>query len=414
VEELIKFKKDIDNLVADSFGGHIFFEDAKNKAFTFFMNKDLYPIKLSDFGDFQFRVGMRNKNDSQQDEDLNDMINIFKCLNNRLKYQIEFTAKLTDRLLSNATISIIAERNFVAKLKAEAGISFVTKMTAMLQDLENSKGEVEKYRARNHRGKPFGVEMIVQILGNSSWDIDKSKTEKIQGVPNVIYGCMTDFSDFYTKDRTMYKLEFAFGLGSINFKILDAAGFTTKNIEPTTSLIQYLILTLLETHGTLTVKDVTSLLGYSSEEIIAYEANNLIFNPSINRTRDRNIGFITTNAEEKKDIAPQHTITLNKNFKPTNLKPNTVPMKIKRIIAPNAPDFELINQRIIVDAAVIRIMKGRIGQKTTHQNIVSEVSKQVTLFTAQPPFIKERLESLLEKEFIKRNVNDFNCYEYAA
>lgn len=59
-------------------------------------------------------------------------------------------------------------------------------------------------------------------------------------------------------------------------------------------------------------------------------------------------------------------------------------------------------------------MKGRIGQKTTHAFLVSEVAKQIDLFQAQPPQVKERIECLIEKQIIKRNESDRNCYEYVA
>ena len=59
-------------------------------------------------------------------------------------------------------------------------------------------------------------------------------------------------------------------------------------------------------------------------------------------------------------------------------------------------------------------MKGRIGQKTTHQTLVTEVAKQIELFQAQPPQIKERIEALIEKGILKRADNDRNCYEYVA
>ena len=80
-------------LLKESFDSHIVFEDAKNKAFTFFMNKDFYPTKLSEFCDIEFRMGLKNKNESQIEDNLNDIINIFKCLNNRLKFQLDFTVK---------------------------------------------------------------------------------------------------------------------------------------------------------------------------------------------------------------------------------------------------------------------------------------------------------------------------------
>jgi len=36
------------------------------------------------------------------------------------------------------------------------------------------------------------------------------------------------------------------------------------------------------------------------------------------------------------------------------------------------------------------------------------------MFTPQPPFIKERIEYLIEKSIVQRNANDFNNFEYVA
>ena len=59
-------------------------------------------------------------------------------------------------------------------------------------------------------------------------------------------------------------------------------------------------------------------------------------------------------------------------------------------------------------------MNGRIGQKTTHGFLVTETSKQIDLFTAQPAQIKERIEHLMGDNYIKRSEEDRNCYEYIA
>ena len=59
-------------------------------------------------------------------------------------------------------------------------------------------------------------------------------------------------------------------------------------------------------------------------------------------------------------------------------------------------------------------MKGRIGKETTHQLLISEVARQIELFTAQPPAIKERIEALIEKGIIRRNNYDKNLYEYIS
>jgi len=59
-------------------------------------------------------------------------------------------------------------------------------------------------------------------------------------------------------------------------------------------------------------------------------------------------------------------------------------------------------------------MKGRIGQKTTHLFLINEVARQIELFQAQPNVTKERIEALIEKEIIKRDDNDSNCYSYIS
>lgn len=71
-------------------------------------------------------------------------------------------------------------------------------------------------------------------------------------------------------------------------------------------------------------------------------------------------------------------------------------------------------QNIIVDSNVTRIMKGRIGQKTTHLFLINEVAKQIELFQAQPGLIKERIEALIDKGIIKRDESDRTCYTYIS
>ena len=64
----------------------------------------------------------------------------------------------------------------------------------------------------------------------------------------------------------------------------------------------------------------------------------------------------------------------------------------------------------ILQATLTRIMKSRIGQKTTHVWIVNETSKQIDLFRAQPLQIKENNW----KKYYERAETDRTCYEYIA
>ena len=71
-------------------------------------------------------------------------------------------------------------------------------------------------------------------------------------------------------------------------------------------------------------------------------------------------------------------------------------------------------QDILLQMTLTRIMKSRIGVKTTHVWLVGEAAKQTELFKAQPQQIKEAIEKLIEKQIMKRSDKDRTCYEYVA
>ena len=64
----------------------------------------------------------------------------------------------------------------------------------------------------------------------------------------------------------------------------------------------------------------------------------------------------------------------------------------------------------ILEALIVRIMKAR---KTLQLNaLTEEIVRQVTLFQVQPQLIKERIESLIEREYLKRDETDRNLFVY--
>ena len=63
-----------------------------------------------------------------------------------------------------------------------------------------------------------------------------------------------------------------------------------------------------------------------------------------------------------------------------------------------------------LEALIVRIMKAK---KTLHLNaLMEEIMSQVTLFQVQPNLIKERIESLIEREYLKRDDTDRNLFVY--
>lgn len=320
IPELIKLKKEIDTLVEFAFDNHLLFQDSKNKAFSYFMNKELYSKQLANFCDFEMKVGFKGAGESQIDERLNNIINLFKCLNNKLIFQIEYAKKLSDRLIQGKSLSMLAEKALISKLKAEAGVSYVNKLTSMLQDLEVSKTENDNYRANpQHKGVPHGVALNVKVLQNGAWEIEKNKFEKFE-VPKFLVNCVDDFTKFYIGRHKTHKLTWVYGLGTIELQYL----YLKKNHQSDSTLIQYCILRALETHKTLSIVKVSEVIGYN-QNLVLNEINALLYHVSFNPKKSKSCGIISSDAPDGQDLKLENEVSINKDFTVNSIKISTIP-----------------------------------------------------------------------------------------
>jgi cullin 1 len=66
----------------------------------------------------------------------------------------------------------------------------------------------------------------------------------------------------------------------------------------------------------------------------------------------------------------------------------------------------------IIEASIVRIMKSR--KTMDHNSLVSEVLSQLIHFKPEPKAIKRIIESLIERDFLERNEEHSNMYNYLA
>lgn len=63
-----------------------------------------------------------------------------------------------------------------------------------------------------------------------------------------------------------------------------------------------------------------------------------------------------------------------------------------------------------IDAAIVRIMKSR--KVLSHIHLVSEILQHLNFFVPDPRQIKQRIEMLIEKEYLRRDITDNKSYHY--
>jgi len=415
IPELISLKKEMDKLVYECFENNNDFQDVKNKAFSLFMKRDVYAKQLSNYADYCMRLGFKGKSQEEIEDTLNDIIDLFKCLNSKLVFQNEANKKMSERLIKKQNLSTLAERMFITKLKQEAGVTYVSKMQEMMNDLEKNKNETDNYKLLPHKGAPNGIKLDITVISQSAWEISKKSMEKLE-MPKYLSSCLDDFEQFYLKKHQGQKLIWCLGLSKIDIEYLY---LKHKNISVST-LPQLLSLLLLEKHEKLTLGKIAEYCGCQPATIIT-DIPGLVFNTSFNPKGAANQGIIIgTFNPQTKEFKETDEISINKNFVCSRIKISTIPLPPKKsaseIKAAELEEAQIIKryQDNILQATLTRIMKSRIGQETTHVWLVGEAAKQTDLFKAQPQQIKENIEKLIEKNVIKRNAKNRTCYDYIA
>lgn len=402
-------------MVNNNFDNNILFQEIKSKAFSSLMNKDHYAKQLAYYCDYEMKIGIKGQSEKIIDEKLNDIISVFKYVNNKMLFQYEYSKLLTDRLLLSRTQSIQAEEVFISKLKHEQGGTFVNKMISMLQDLDNSRIILEHYRLQSsHRGQPEGINFSCYILQNGAWDLDSNKYEKFI-LPTSIERCLNDFSLFYLQTKKNHKLNFIYSSGFIEFKIT----YLKKPYQSVSSLLQYVILLLLEKHenkgGRLNIKELLSLLNIQKNQL-TNEIFGLIYNPLFNPNKDKSSGILGISSNSQVEIMDNDEVWINKDFTSNSLRINTI-SNIKKIsIQEDVKDNQNLAsyQNALIDSVISKIMKRRQREDTTHVILVQMVIKEIVSFKCGMSKVKERIEALIEKGIIKRNENDNNLYEYIS
>merc|ERR1712228_693119 len=121
----------------------------------------------------------------------------------------------------------------------------------------------------------------------------------------------------------------------------------------------------------------------------------------------------------KKILLLEDTFTFNKKYKNQRVRVNIGVLDSKSSSNIKVKEKGQIPQQVLesrknrVEAAIVRIMKAR--KKLHHQQLIVEVVHQLqSRFNPDPQFIKQRVASLIEREYLERDSTDRRLYHYLA
>ena len=180
-----------------------------------------------------------------------------------------------------------------------------------------------------------------------------------------------------------------------------------------------MILLQIEKYKKLSILKIAENIG-CKVNLVLDDINGLIFNPTYNPQHLKDKGLLLGNFDENnKTFKETDEFWFNFDFNSKKSRFNTKSLfkkseqEIKKDEKDEAECIRKFNNNII-QATIARIMKSQNGKKVQHVWLINEVSKQISLFTAQPQQIKENIEKIIEKSIIARDEENPSYYIYIA
>ena len=412
----IEMRKEIEKLFSDCFD----MKDPEYNNALFMISKVAlnlkpYARKLANYINEYMTNKFKAKTEKEINDILNEIIKVFILLSNKIDFKILFEKQMSERLIRNAYLSLDTEKKLILMIRKETDSNYVYNMKEMISDLDKSRKENEQYNILKNKSLPNDLKFKSTIISYAPWNsIEKYiKTKMI--LPSFLSSFTNDFEDVYKQRHSYVKLYWLHILSKVVIKYL----WFDNKYESTSTLLQYLILLQIEKNKQISLRQIAENIG-CQVNVVLEEISGLIYNKSFNPNLERDKGLLLGNFDEKEGFKETDEVWFNFDFKNDHLRFNTMPVKIKKSEAEikKEEEIDIINnkkyQDNIMQATITRIMKSKNGKKVQHTWLINEVSNQIEYFNAQPHQIKENIEKLIEKNVIKRDEKESNCYVYLA
>jgi len=438
VRGVLTMRDRYDKIVEFSFRGEKRARKRMRESFEDFLNTDARAAScLSVYVDELLRVGLRGATEDQITQALNKIIIVFRYLSDKDIFESFYKQHLAKRLLMGRSVSDDAERAMVSQLKAECGYQFTSKLEGMFNDMRISRDMQDSYKAykRNQAsqqqgetsdsGKPIDIE--VDVLTNGYWP---SQNIPACTLPQLIQEAIDRYTKFYLEKHTGRKLSWQTSAGSAELKATfgsDPAKLQRYVLGVST--YQLCILLLFNDETSLTLGQIRSKTHIPDSELRRHLVSLCTPKHRILRKGSRGRGI----------ASDDDTFTFNPDYT-SKLKRVRIPLVKETSILKGGGDgangtgpggangsgsaaASAVNgavplkveedRRHLVEAAIVRIMKAR--KALGHNELFAEVTRQLSVrFNPSPQFVKKRIESLIEREYLERSEADHRLYSYVA
>ncbi|XP_069049886.1 cullin-4B isoform X2 [Lepisosteus oculatus] len=398
VQELLDFKDKVDHIIDICFLKNEKFVNAMKEAFETFINKrPNKPAELiAKYVDSKLRAGNKEATDEELEKMLDKIMIIFRFIYGKDVFEAFYKKDLAKRLLVGKSASVDAEKSMLSKLKHECGAAFTSKLEGMFKDMELSKDIMVQFKQYMQcQNIPGNIELTVNILTMGYWP---TYVPMEVHLPPEMVKLQEIFKTFYLGKHSGRKLQWQSTLGHCVLK----AEFKEGKKELQVSLFQTLVLLMFNEGEEFSLEDIKQATGIEDSEL-----RRTLQSLACGKAR------VLTKTPKSKDVEDGDKFTCNDDFRHKLFRIKINQIQMKETVEEQASTTERVFQdrQYQIDAAIVRIMKMR--KTLSHNLLVSEVYNQLK-FPVKPADLKKRIESLIDRDYMERDKENPNQYNYVA
>ena len=405
VPRLLALKTAADDAVKRAFDGGEPFAATAREAFEHFVNAraNKPPELIAKFVDGVLRA--QGGGGAETERALDGALGLFRHVQGKDAFEAFYKKDLAKRLLLGKSASVDAEKSMISRLKAECGAQFTAKLEGMFKDVDLSR---DLMKAHNESKKvqetkteteteTNDVESYVNVLTAGSWP---TYPRAEINLPRELERARDAFAAFYLGKHSGRKLAWLDGLGHCVLR----ARFDKGEKELCTSTFQAAVLLLFNSarDESMTAREILDASGMEDGE-----CRRTLQSLACGKHR------VLTKTPKGRDVADTDVFTVNAAFTERlfRVKINSIQLRETEADAAETNEKVFQDRQYQIDACLVRVMKTR--KSLTHQSLVSETFAQIA-FPAKPADVKKRIESLIEREYLERDRNDPQTYNYLA
>eukprot|EP01031_Cornospumella_fuschlensis_P025008 gene25008-30209_t len=423
IEEVIGLQEKMGGVLKDAFSSHPTFATTLRSSLEHVVNFNLSSLseQLARYADRILRGGGGGGGglggEGEGEGRLAAVLGVFKLLGEKDIFEAFYKKYLAKRLLQGKSASSDLERSMLSKLRAECGSNYTSKLEGMFSDVDLSlqiQANFNTHLSTLSTPAPFATpELSMLVLTQGYWPTPPAYPALL--LPAECAHMEKVFETWY---HSVYGGRKLTPLPSLSRVVVVYKRGAAYRRELEVTLGQGVVLRLWGAGGvgavegteeggvrSLTVQEISTHTGLTGDELHRTLLS-LCNGPPATR--------ILSKHPKGKEVGEADVFVpaLAYASKMYRVKiPMILPKEVNSEEVAKTHEEIIRDRAYILDALIVRIMKSR--KRIIHSALCSEVMS-LSRFSVSAQDIKQRVEGLIQRDFISRDTEDITVYHYVA